>query len=358
MFTLRAAVMWTVNDFPAYAMVSGWSTKGYMACPVCKEDVTSGWHAGKVCYLGHRRWLPWDHEWREKDKEFDGNTERRLRPREWSGDEILEQLNRLDFAPFGKTVSRTRPSTHLNWTHKPMFFELPYWSKLKLRHNLDVMHVEKNVFDTLVGTILDIEGKTKDTIKARLDLERMGIRRGLWMNRDSDKARRDLAFFSMKPNDKKEFLKFVSSVKFPDGYASNIARCVNVDGDDPKAGNGWKVVQKMDHRNVYDIPELDPSDNDVDNVADQRLESSMENDAETLRDTNVIQEPFQIEGVSSVEIPIQSITIDLGDLPRYDVAVGPSNADDAVIEEEEEEDWETESDDSDDNESYYSSDDE
>ncbi|KAI5312791.1 hypothetical protein L3X38_041965 [Prunus dulcis] len=50
------------------------------------------------------------------------------------------------------------------------------------------------------------------------------------MNRDSDKARRDLAFFSMKPTDKKEFLKFVSSIKFPDGNASNIARCVNVDG--------------------------------------------------------------------------------------------------------------------------------
>ncbi|BBH04741.1 Ankyrin repeat family protein, partial [Prunus dulcis] len=195
----------------------------------CMQGRCNFWLArGKVCYLGHRRWLPWDHEW-EKDKEFDGNTERRLRPREWSGDEILEQLNRLDFAPFGKQlVGQT--FYHLNWTHKPMFFELPYWSKLKLRHNLDVMHVEKNVFDTLVGTILDIEGKTKDTIKARLDLERMGIRRGLWMNRDSDKARRDLAFFSMKPNDKKEFLKFVSSVKFPDGYASNIARCVNVDG--------------------------------------------------------------------------------------------------------------------------------
>ncbi|CAL2247912.1 unnamed protein product [Prunus armeniaca] len=83
MFTLRAAVMWTVNDFPACAMVSGWSTKGYMACPVCKEDVTSGWHAGKVCYLGHRRWLPWDHVWREKDKEFDGNTEHGLVMRSW-----------------------------------------------------------------------------------------------------------------------------------------------------------------------------------------------------------------------------------------------------------------------------------
>ncbi|CAL9018521.1 unnamed protein product [Prunus brigantina] len=37
----------------------------------------------------------------------------------------------------------------------------------------------------------------------------------------------------------------------------------------------------------------------------------MENDAETLRDTNVIQEPFQMQGVSSIEILIQSITIDL-----------------------------------------------
>ncbi|KAM1562806.1 hypothetical protein ACFX10_037292 [Malus domestica] len=111
-----------------------------------------------------------------------------------------------------------------------MFFELPYWLKLKLRHNLNVMHVEKNVFDTLVGTILDIEGKTKEMIKAHLDLEIMGIQRGLWMNRDSDKVRRDLAFFSMKPNDKKEFLKIVSSVKFPDAYASNIAHCFNVDG--------------------------------------------------------------------------------------------------------------------------------
>ncbi|CAL8084878.1 unnamed protein product [Prunus armeniaca] len=119
--------------------------------------------------------------------------------------------------------------------------------------------------------------------------------------------------------------------------------------DDPKARSGWKVDQHMDQRNVYAIPELDPIDNDV---TDQRLESSMENDAETLRDTNVIQEPFQVQGVSSIEIPIQSITIDLGDLQRYDVPVGPN------YESDEEEDWETESDDSDDNEGYYSSDDE
>ena len=108
---------------------------------------------------------------------------------------------------------------------------------------------------------------------------------------------------------------------------------------------------------MYAIPEQDPTNYDIENVADQRLESSMENDTETLRDTNLIQEPFQIQGVSSIEISIQSITIDLGDLLRYDVAVGPNDNDngDVVMEEE---DWETESDDSDDSESYYSLDDE
>ncbi|KAM2028051.1 hypothetical protein ACFX1T_020254 [Malus domestica] len=108
----------------------------------------------------------------------------------------------------------------------------------------------------------------------------------------------------------------------------------------------------MDQRNVYAIPEQDPID---DNVADQHLESLMENDAETLRDTNLIQEPFQIQEVSSIKIPIQSITTDLGDLQRYNVAMGSNDDGDVVIEEE---DWETESDNSDDSKSYYSSDDE
>ncbi|CAL2231013.1 unnamed protein product [Prunus armeniaca] len=65
--------------------------------------------------------------------------------------------------------------------------------------------------------------------------------------------------------------------------------------DDPKAESGWKVVQKMNHRNVYAILELDPTDNDVNNVADQRLESSMENDAETLRDTVNYKECLQLK---------------------------------------------------------------
>ena len=74
---------------------------------------------------------------------------------------------------------RKRVPGDLNWTKKSIFFELEYWSKLKLRHNLDVMHVEKNVCDSVVGTLLNTIGKTKNTDKARLDLADMNIRKEL-----------------------------------------------------------------------------------------------------------------------------------------------------------------------------------
>jgi hypothetical protein len=37
-FTLCALLLWTINDFPTYAMLSGWSTKGKFACPYCHKD--------------------------------------------------------------------------------------------------------------------------------------------------------------------------------------------------------------------------------------------------------------------------------------------------------------------------------
>ena len=30
--------MWTINDFPAYGMLSGWSTLGKLACSYCMEN--------------------------------------------------------------------------------------------------------------------------------------------------------------------------------------------------------------------------------------------------------------------------------------------------------------------------------
>ncbi|XP_060181912.1 uncharacterized protein LOC132611513 isoform X1 [Lycium barbarum] len=40
-FTLHASLLWTINDFPAYANLSGWSTKGKLACPCCNKGTVS-----------------------------------------------------------------------------------------------------------------------------------------------------------------------------------------------------------------------------------------------------------------------------------------------------------------------------
>ena len=57
-----------------------------------------------------------------------------------------------------------------------LFGELPYWRSLYVRNFLDVMHIEKNVFESVIGTLLNIQGKSKDSLKARKDLIQMGIR--------------------------------------------------------------------------------------------------------------------------------------------------------------------------------------
>ena len=38
------------------------------------------------------------------------------------------------------------------------------------------MHIEKNVCESIVGTLLNIPGKTKDGLNSRLDLIEMGLR--------------------------------------------------------------------------------------------------------------------------------------------------------------------------------------
>jgi len=37
-FVMRVALMWTINDFPAYEMVSDWSMHGKLACLYCMEN--------------------------------------------------------------------------------------------------------------------------------------------------------------------------------------------------------------------------------------------------------------------------------------------------------------------------------
>ena len=105
-------------------------------------------------------------------------------------------------------------------------FELSYLDKLLLRHNIDVMHVEKNLCDNLLGTVLDITGKTKDTDKARLDLEDMNIRRELHLIESNGQCSKPPTAYVLSRTKRRTFCRFLKSVQFSDGFASNLSRNV------------------------------------------------------------------------------------------------------------------------------------
>ncbi|GKG10197.1 hypothetical protein Tco_0338943, partial [Tanacetum coccineum] len=117
--------------------------------------------------------------------EFIGETENGDPLREFSWDAIMTQLARLPTRVKGKhprirgVKIKRNILIELNWTKRSIFNELEYWSFLTLKHNLDVMHIEKNMLESILNTLL-MNDKSKDTAKARQDLKSLGIRSGLW----------------------------------------------------------------------------------------------------------------------------------------------------------------------------------
>uniref|UniRef100_A0A803QII9 Uncharacterized protein n=1 Tax=Cannabis sativa TaxID=3483 RepID=A0A803QII9_CANSA len=100
---------------------------------------------------------------------------------------------------------------------------------VRLGHNLDVMHIEKNVYDSVLGTLLSIDGKSKDTEKVRLDLADMTIRKKLHLYKVGDKWKKPPTSYTLSVTERQDFCEFVKSVKFPDGFAANLTKNVKDD---------------------------------------------------------------------------------------------------------------------------------
>jgi len=72
-FLIRAALMWSINDFPAYGKLSSWITHGKLVCSYCMENNKTFTLAngGKVSFFDcHRRFLPLNHRYRKNRKDF------------------------------------------------------------------------------------------------------------------------------------------------------------------------------------------------------------------------------------------------------------------------------------------------
>jgi len=235
-FNMKATLLWTISDFPAYGMLSGWSTHGRLACPYCMRKSKSFRlkHGSKFCWFDcHRRFLPLEHPFRRDRYSFrKSKMEKSLPLHRRSGVEILNRVNRLDNFSFGLTSHDKRQAgfgKKHNWVKRSIFWELPYWSTNLIRHNLDVMHVEKNVFDNVFNTVMDIKGKTKDNANARIDMKKICKRPTLELIVENDKYKKPKATYVLNYNQRKMVCGWVKQLKFPDGYVSNIARRINVE---------------------------------------------------------------------------------------------------------------------------------
>lgn len=119
-----------------------------------------------------------------------------------------------------------------DWLKKwSAFFQLPYWEHNKLRHNIDVMHLEKMCLTTLSQFYWIFVTKQKDHLQAQQDSVEFGTQENLhpMIDNEGKKTIPD-APFSMSREQKEIMCSVIHSLRTPDGYASNISRCVNMKG--------------------------------------------------------------------------------------------------------------------------------
>ena len=94
---MLATLMWTISDFPAYSMLSGWSTTGKLACPYCMEHsqaftLTSGQKTS--WFDNHRKFLTHEHPFRcNKNAFFKNRTEMPTTPPIKTSTQIMQEID-------------------------------------------------------------------------------------------------------------------------------------------------------------------------------------------------------------------------------------------------------------------------
>jgi hypothetical protein len=110
-----------------------------------------------------------------------------------------------------------------NWTYKSYLWELPYANALILPHNIDLMHQERNVVESIISMCLDVIGFSKDNMNARKDLAALCDHPLLEVKTNAKgNLTRPRAPYCLKPAERKEILKWLKKLKLPDRYVANI----------------------------------------------------------------------------------------------------------------------------------------
>nr|AAT85225.1 hypothetical protein [Oryza sativa Japonica Group] len=208
------------------------SNKGYKACTHCMDETESTYlkHCRKVVYMGHHRFLAANHPVRKKGKHFEHKADHRTKPKHRSGKTVFAMVKDLKVV-FGKGPGsqpiESEDGHTTMWKKNSIFWELPYWEFLDVRHAIDVMHLTKNLCVKLLG-FLGVYGKSKDTLEARNDLKHME-QCGDLHPKPKEKGSHYLspASYTLSKVEKESMFECLESIKVPSGYSTNIKRIIN-----------------------------------------------------------------------------------------------------------------------------------
>nr|CAD40424.3 OSJNBa0065J03.20 [Oryza sativa Japonica Group] len=211
-FNLRVLLFVTINDWPALSNLSGQSNKGYKACTHCMDEIET------------------NHPVRKKGKHFEHKADHRTKPKHRSEKTVFAMVKDLKVV-FGKGPGsqpiESEDGHAAMWKKNSIFWELPYYEFLDVRHAIDVMHLTKNLCVNLLG-FLGVYGKSKDTLEARNNLKHME-QRGDLHPEPKEKGSHYLspASYTLSKAEKESMFECLESIKVPSGYSTNIKRIIS-----------------------------------------------------------------------------------------------------------------------------------
>jgi hypothetical protein len=85
-----------------------------------------------------------------------------------------------------------------------------------------------NVCESLLGTLLNTDRKTRDHGHARADLKKIGIRPELWLDDLVKGTKLSTSCITLSKHEKKEFCGFLKNMKIPSDYSTNISRLISL----------------------------------------------------------------------------------------------------------------------------------
>jgi hypothetical protein len=170
-FNLWATYLWSIHDYLTYDKFVGWCVHGRLNCSVCMDesDAFRLLHGRKISFFDcHRKFIPLSYELRGDKESFKKDSSiRKGPPKQKLIADIIKMLGELKeswdggFKGYGEKH---------NWIHKSCLWKLSYAKALILPHNINLMHQERNIMESIISMCFDVTGFLKDNANARKDL--------------------------------------------------------------------------------------------------------------------------------------------------------------------------------------------